>query len=134
MTSDETLKEWASEAKQYLMGRGALMPPTQAMGRIQELCNELLSLRDQLKELSTIDLIEQNRVLRKDAKALAEFYGDPETWIDRSKNDWKRSYPKNADEELMRDYKHPGTDWVGSIVVNGKNAREFLEKWFKEKE
>lgn len=63
------------------------------------------------------------------AKEALEYYGDPESWIERHKHSWDRSNPyKKDDRELIKDYHHPNTDWVGSVVVGGKRAREALKK------
>lgn len=55
-----------------------------------------------------------------------DFYADPENYITRYKTSWEDSIPEPL--ELIRDYAHPKTDWVGSVKVGGKLARETQSK------
>lgn len=51
-------------------------------------------------------------------------YGDPESWIKRNGDAWNKSSPREKDDqELIRGYKHPERDWIGTVVVGGKLAR-----------
>jgi hypothetical protein len=55
------------------------------------------------------------------------FYADHEMWMIKNNKGWIPSSPKrHGDEELVRGYSHPGTDWVGSIRVGGKTARQAI--------
>lgn len=74
-------------------------------------------------EKNLLKVKEENERL-KDALC---FYADPENYIDRKKDSWDKKYPEN-DSEMIRNYNHPNTDWVGTIVVGGKKAREALSK------
>jgi len=68
--------------------------------------------------------------LRKRVEVLQEalsFYGNPESWIIRDKHYWRKSSPKSqGDDELIKDYHHPNRDWIGTVVVGGKRARQAL--------
>lgn len=55
------------------------------------------------------------------------FYGDPENWIKRNIDSWETSNPREyGDSEIIQKYKHPNTDWTGSVVIGGKRARQAL--------
>jgi len=67
--------------------------------------------------------------LVKKYKEALEFYGDRETWIIRDRASWYTKTQKQlSDQDMQLDYKHPGTDWVGSVVTAGKRAREALKE------
>jgi len=71
------------------------------------------------------ELEEQNKLL---IEALS-FYASPENWIERTSDSWDRSDPRyKGDLELIKNYKHPKTDWKGTVSVGGKRAREALQK------
>ena len=58
-----------------------------------------------------------------------EFYADPESWIKRTGEAWNKSSPREKhDGETIRHYKHPYKDWIGTVVVGGKLARECQAK------
>lgn len=84
---------------------------------------------DLRKQLGLSDDCEIEDVVKGMKKALM-MYADPESWIKRDKSCWHRCVP---DYELILNYQHPNTDWVGTIEVGGKRAREAL-KPFGEKE
>jgi hypothetical protein len=63
------------------------------------------------------------------ARGVISFYGNPESWIERTSDSWDRSDPRyKGDLEQIRNYKHPKTDWRGTISVGGKRAREWLRQ------
>lgn len=63
------------------------------------------------------------------AREALEFYADPEKWINRKAQFWERTCPKSkGDEEMILGYKHPTTDWSGTVVVGGKTARKALKQ------
>lgn len=70
--------------------------------------------------------------LRKRVEVLEEalsFYGNPESWIIRDKHAWRKSSPRShGDDENILDYHHPNRDWVGTVAVGGKRAREALKR------
>ena len=77
----------------------------------------------QRKEIEKLQ--EENKILRE----VLEFYADPEKWIFRREDTWSKVDPKwHGDGELIKKYKHPKTDWIGSVEVGGKRAREALAK------
>jgi len=61
-------------------------------------------------------LIEYRQVL--------EFYADPENYLKRNEDAWV--YRQLEDEETIRSYKHPNTDWTGTVKVGGRRARKAL--------
>lgn len=65
---------------------------------------------------------------RDTLKKCAEFYADPENYILRNiqEGEWTTIMPA-SDKEIIRNYKHPETDWVGTINVCGKTARKALQ-------
>lgn len=82
---------------------------------------------DAIKELKS--QLAQQKALLNEAVGVIEFYGDPEKWMIKKAESWDKSDPRNhGDSELIKDYHHPDREWVGSVVVGGKRAREFLEK------
>lgn len=60
----------------------------------------------------------------KRALEVVRFYGDPESYIKRDRDSWTKKTPEPG--EMILGYRHPGREWVGTIVVGGKRAREFL--------
>jgi hypothetical protein len=82
----------------------------------------------------TARLILQNREIKSlraqlaDANEIARFYGEPQNQIKYHLSSWQRISPLN-DDEIIQNYKHPERDWIGSIVVAGKRAREYCTKW-----
>lgn len=60
------------------------------------------------------------------ALEVVRFYGDPESYIKRSRDSWTRKNPEPG--EVIPDYRHPGRDWVGTIVVGGHKARAFMQR------
>jgi hypothetical protein len=80
---------------------------------------------NKLKALTVLSLIEELTAYRE----CLEFYADPENWIKRYTNHWVAKGGPHLDDEMILDYKHPGTDWVGTITVSGKRAREVLKKF-----
>ena len=71
----------------------------------------------------------------KELRECLEFYADPEHWIKRDKHCWKRTSPKeHGDYIMILNYKHPNTDWIGTVEVGGKMATEILAKHKKEGE
>lgn len=64
-----------------------------------------------------------------EAMEVIRYYSDPEIWMIKDKHSWRKSSPKShGDDQLITDYKHPNRDWIGSVTVGGKKAREFLTK------
>lgn len=65
---------------------------------------------------------------RDTLKKCAEYYADPENYILRNiqEGEWTTIMPA-SDKEIIRNYKHPETDWVGTINVCGKTARKALQ-------
>lgn len=58
-----------------------------------------------------------------------KYYADPELWMIKDKHSWKESSPKcHGDDELIVKYKHPNRDWIGSVAVGGKLARQTLKE------
>lgn len=73
-----------------------------------------------------IDRLEKEN---KELKECAEFYGNPENWITRRESSWDKTDPRrHGDSELILGYRHPNTEWIGSVTVGGKRAREALAK------
>lgn len=61
------------------------------------------------------------------ARECLEFYGSPESWIIRDKHAWRKSSPKShGDDEIIFNYQHPNRDWVGTVTVGGKKARQAI--------
>jgi len=70
-------------------------------------------------------LQDENKKLRE----ALEFYADPENYIERYKDHWVHSTPcQKGDREFIKQYKHPGTEWIGTVGVGGKRAREALKE------
>jgi hypothetical protein len=110
-------------------------------GDIKRLKAELAAKDAEIAELKEKLKAERNDVLYMDkqfneAKELIKemrdalaFYGDPEKWISRNINHWQRANPRiHGDEQVIRGYSHPGTDWVGTVTVGGKLARKTLKE------
>ena len=79
-----------------------------------------------------IDRLEkENDEIKKkleEAVKVIEFYGDPEKWMIKTSEYWTKASPKlHGDAELIKNYNHPNKDWLGSITVGGRMAREFLK-------
>lgn len=71
-----------------------------------------------------IDTLEQRLKICEEALG---FYGSPESWIIRDKHAWRKSSPRShGDDENILDYHHPNRDWVGTVAVGGKRARQAL--------
>jgi hypothetical protein len=73
-------------------------------------CEELATLKQRLAE----------------AETLLEWYADPENYIRRNHDGWKRV--DCADDELIKNYRHPQTEWIGSVSVSGRRAREYFQR------
>jgi hypothetical protein len=59
-----------------------------------------------------------------------EYYGDPENYIERFKDHWVHSSPcQKGDRVFIKNYKHPETDWIGTVGVGGKRARETMARY-----
>jgi uncharacterized Zn finger protein (UPF0148 family) len=77
-------------------------------------------LEKRIKELK-----QQNKKMRE----VLEFYANPEKWIKRNEESWRTSNPREfGDDEMIMKYKHPNTDWVGTVRVGGKRARALLKE------
>jgi uncharacterized protein YmfQ (DUF2313 family) len=74
---------------------------------------------------AAIQLCEQRE---RDLVEALEYYADPENYILRNiqEGEWTTIMPV-SDKEIIRNYKHPETDWVGTINVCGKTARKALQ-------
>lgn len=68
------------------------------------------------------------RMVEKLEKSNA-FYADPEKWMRKDRDGWSKNSPRShGDEELIMRYHHPKTDWVGTIDVGGKLARQAIKE------
>ena len=77
-----------------------------------------------VKLLDDLDTLEQRLKICEEALG---FYGSPESWIIRDKHAWRKSSPRShGDDENILDYHHPNRDWVGTVAVGGKRARQAL--------
>lgn len=96
------------------------------------------SLADQNEKdiLELEKIIESQKKIIEELKRSNEFYANPESWMIKDKNSWRKSSPKShGDDEIILKYHHPLRDWVGTITVGGKLAREVkqnVEKMEKE--
>jgi len=70
----------------------------------------------------------QNELAEKDA--VLAWYADPETYIETHNDCYLQIEPKD-DEEMIRHYRHKNKDWIGTVVVGGKRAREVIKKYNK---
>ena len=105
------------------------MSLTVACNRVEELEAKLAKCQEIAMGLG-IKYNEQQDKLKIAIGAL-KFYGNHESWINRdiAGDIWHRASPKqHGDSETIRHYEHPNTDWVGTVVVGGKKAREALEQ------
>jgi hypothetical protein len=67
-----------------------------------------------------------------DAEKVIGFYADPENSIKRYDDGWSNvDCLIDRDGETIMKYRHPNTDWVGTVKVHGKRAREYFSKWGK---
>lgn len=67
------------------------------------------------------ELIDRLEKENKELKECAEFYGNPENWITRRESSWDKTDPIwHGDSELILGYRHPNTEWIGSVTVGGK--------------
>ena len=107
-----------------------------AYQRTKELECTVLDLQSELARKKMSLTVACNRVEELEDKLkiavdALEFYGNHESWINRdiAGDIWHRAIPKqHGDSETIRHYEHPNTDWVGTVVVGGKKAREALGK------
>lgn len=98
--------------------------------RISRLKSDLAQVQDSHKRQCALNDKVHERL--KEAEKMISFYADPESWINRiiEKDVWSSVVP---DEEMILGYKHPGTDWNGTVRAGGKKAREYLIKNKKDK-
>lgn len=103
--------------------------------KIQDEANEILTRKLAESQKTKAFLLDELEKRMQDSKKLSEalevirFYGDPESWMRKDSQSWSSVSPKShGDKELIRDYHHPGKDWVGTIEVGGKRARDFLKQ------
>ena len=91
------------------------------------ICDEHSVLVDRIKNLE--QELQKTREQLEKAEKVIEFYGNPETYISRNISAGLISYVNLLeDREQIREYKHPDTDWLGTVNVGGKRAREALAK------
>lgn len=105
---------------------------------LQEEVERLSKENEQLKQWRSQDQssiekkdheITQLKVKLEKAKEALRFYGDAEHWIKREPDSWNKVSPReHNDSEIIKNYAHPKTDWVGSVVVGGKRARAALRE------
>jgi hypothetical protein len=63
------------------------------------------------------------------AKEVIKYYGDPEQWMEKTAESWKKTNPsRHGDKEIIKNYKHPNSEWTGTISVGGKKARLWLKE------
>lgn len=102
--------------------------------RIKQLENENRQLIERLVKIDIMkpNIISLDSCLQQEISSLkqqlerekkcTDFYADPENYIKRGKVSWVNKEPEK--HELILNYKHPKTDWIGAIKVGGKLARE----------
>lgn len=124
--------EWYKDGSKQLCADGwpTFIVPVNI--QIRKLIEENDKLKEYLRQVQEshkrqCDLNDKIHAKNQKLADALKFYANPESWIDRNKDSWKKSRPK-GDDEMLRDYKHPETDWTGTVVVGGKKAREVLKE------
>ena len=81
-----------------------------------------------------IVLVNSLKKLRSEESLIEEGEGKEATFSIQEQPVFEQTQVVNEpkdDEEMIRHYRHKNKDWIGTVVVGGKRAREVIKKYNK---